>query len=342
MIASLSRQLQGARLDSRTRRSLQRDSHAGFDDRLVTLTQRPMTRHALGASAVGFWLLIPLSCMLVDRRFQVSLMLILWSMMAFCLILCGSAKCSSPEHMQGERKRPPRLSEVWPGTYQETKMLLFLLGICSSLACVISLTKGGALMLSLLRSPSQDGCSVAELKGFFSRGLSAFRCEDGNLDSKHEGTVLLRHGWSYDAAQVYRMAPVYLRAASQATSLPVAWAVAKDGPLASSSCGSGLCGLFLRPSADEAALLGKLAKEMSHTLGFSKQDGFHLQSMPLVALTDPSDPFGSKRMLSWAVLFYFLALLTLLAFQLEVSYAKNNDYEPLATKSLDTDTEGHG
>eukprot|EP00913_Durusdinium_trenchii_P009200 g8648.t2 len=71
-------------------------------DRLVTLTQRPMTRHALGASAVGFWLLIPLSCMLVDRRFQVSLMLILWSMMAFCLILCGSAKCSSPEHMQGE------------------------------------------------------------------------------------------------------------------------------------------------------------------------------------------------------------------------------------------------
>lgn len=30
-------------------------------------------------------------------------------------------------------------------------MLLFLLGICSSLACVISLTKGGALMLSLLR-----------------------------------------------------------------------------------------------------------------------------------------------------------------------------------------------
>ncbi|CAK9108410.1 unnamed protein product [Durusdinium trenchii] len=198
MIASLSRQLQGARLDSRTRiassssRSLQRDSHAGFDDRLVTLTQRPMTRHALGASAVGFWLLIPLSCMLVDRRFQVSLMLILWSMMAFCLILCGSAKCSSPEHMQGERKRPPRLSEVWPGTYQETKMLLFLLGICSSLACVISLTKGGALMLSLLRSPSQDGCSVAELKGFFSRGLSAFRCEDGNLDSKHEGTVLLR------------------------------------------------------------------------------------------------------------------------------------------------------
>eukprot|EP00913_Durusdinium_trenchii_P022479 g21116.t1 len=107
-----------------------------------------------------------------------------------------------------------------------------------------------------------------------------------------------------------------------------------DGPLASSSCGSGLCGLFLRPSADEAALLGNFFEEMSHTLGFSKQDGFHLQSMPLVALTDPSDPFGSKRMLSWAVLFYFLALLTLLAFQLEFKAKERLDFEAKIGRDL--------
>lgn len=68
------------------------------------------------------------------------------------------------------------------------------------------------------------------------------------------------------------------------------------------SCGRGLCGLFLRPQEEEAVLLGQLAKELSHTLGFSKEKDFHLQSMPLVALTDPSNPFGSKQMLSWVTL----------------------------------------
>lgn len=212
-------------------------------------------------------------------------------------------------------------------------MLLFLLGLLSSVACVISLARGGAFMLSAMRSQSEDGCSVAQLKKFSSQGLGAFRCEDGSLDAEHEGTVLLRHGWKRDAVEVYRMAPVYLHE----DALPVAWAVAKDRPLSGSSCGRGLCGLFLRPQEEEAVLLGQLAKELSQTLGFSKEKDFHLQSIPLVALTDPSNPFGSKQMLSWAAVFYFLALLTLLAFQLE--FRGSNDYELLSTKSPETDTE---
>lgn len=39
-------------------------------------------------------------------------------------------------------------------------------------------TSQGGSLCHFHRSPSQDGCSVAELKGFFSRGLSAFRCEE--------------------------------------------------------------------------------------------------------------------------------------------------------------------
>lgn len=96
-------------------------------------------------------------------------------------------------------------------------------------------------------------------------------------------------------------------------------------------------GPWPRTDLCQAVLLGQLAKELSHTLGFSKEKDFHLQSMPLVALTDPSNPFGSKQMLSWAAVFYFLALLTLLAFQLE--FRGSNDYELLSTKSPETDTE---
>jgi len=221
-------------------------------------------------------------------------------------------------------------------------MLLFLLGLCCSVACVISLARGGAFMLSNLRSQSEDGCSVSELKGVLQKGLSSFRCEDGHLDVKHEGTVnILRAGWSSDAVEVYRMAPVYLREASP----PVAWAVAKDRPLIGAVCGHGLCGLFLQPREDEAVLLRQLTEELLNTLGFSKEKHYHLhnslQSLPLVALTDPSNPFGSRQMLFWAAVFYFLALLTLLAFQMEFR-ASNNDYELLATKSPDTDTEERG
>ena len=46
------------------------------------------------------------------------------------------------------------LTQHTVATSQETKMLLFLLGLCSSVACVISLAKGGAFMLSSLRLPS--------------------------------------------------------------------------------------------------------------------------------------------------------------------------------------------
>lgn len=130
-------------------------------------------------------------------------------------------------------------------------MLLFLLGLLSSVACVISLARGGAFMLSAMRSQSEDGCSVAHLKKFSSQGLGAFRCEDGSLDAEHEGTVLLRHGWKRDAVEVYRMAPVYLHE----DALPVAWAVAKDRPLSG------------RP-------LGPVGEGAVAHLGFLKREGF--------------------------------------------------------------------
>eukprot|EP00435_Cladocopium_sp_Y103_P059131 s1150_g21.t1 len=217
-----------------------------------------------------------------------------------------------------------------------------LQGLLSSVACVISLARGGAFMLSAMRSQSEDGCSVAHLGKFSSQGLGAFRCEDGSLDAEHEGTVLLRHGWTRDAVEVYRMAPVYLHE----DALPVAWAVAKDGCLDGlrhqeerASVPTGFRGTARRLLWERFGLHSQApSEELSHTLGFSKEKDFHLQSMPLVALTDPSNPFGSKQMLTWAAVFYFLALLTLLAFQLEFR-GTSNDYELLSTKSPETDNE---
>lgn len=153
-------------------------------------------------------------------------------------------------------------------------MLLFLLGLLSSVACVISLARGGAFMLSAMRSQSEDGCSVAHLKKFSSQGLGAFRCEDGSLDAEHEGTVLLRHGWKRDAVEVYRMAPVYLHE----DALPVAWAVAKDRPL------SGGCPrrflwarslrLVLATPRGGGRPLGPVGEGAVAHLGFLKREGF--------------------------------------------------------------------
>ena len=58
----------------------------------------------------------------------------------------------------------------------------------------------------------------------------------------------------------------------------------------------------------EAKLLSQLASELSEALGFASQ-GFEAMAVPWVALTDPSDPFGARKLLSWAAVFYVLALL---------------------------------
>ena len=41
--------------------------------------------------------------------------------------------------------------------------------------------------------------------------------------------------------------------------------------------------------------------------------------MPLVALTDPSDPFGGSKLLSWAAVFYVLAQLALWHHDVDIS-----------------------
>ncbi|CAJ1401015.1 unnamed protein product [Effrenium voratum] len=128
---------------------------------------------------------------------------------------------------------------------------------------------------------------------------------------------------------VFRMAPVLGEAG------PVAWAVAKDMPLTSDAC-RGLCGILLEPTLAEEEVLHTLAKELSENLGFSKQKDFELERLPLVALTDPSDPFGLKLMLFWAVFFYCLTLVALVFFVLDL--LSESDYEPVET-SPDTDTE---
>ena len=61
------------------------------------------------------------------------------------------------------------------------------------------------------------------LKSGFRQNITRKHRQDGSLDVEHEGTVnLLRHGWTYDAVEVYRMAPVYLREASW-TATPGTW-----------------------------------------------------------------------------------------------------------------------
>lgn len=56
----------------------------------------------------------------------------------------------------------------------------------------------------------------------------------------------------------------------------------------------------------EAKLLSQLASELSEALGFASQ-GFEAMAVPWVALTDSSDPFGARKLLSWAAVFYVLA-----------------------------------
>jgi len=149
-----------------------------------------------------------------------------------------------------------------------------------------------------------------------------------------------RNGW-YQEASIYRLAPVYAK-----TQSPVAWAVSKDRKLEERHVlgEGGLSGLILQPrnssrafddcsemgilnmasaaamfcaSAEEHETLRNLTRHLAHGLETKSSSS----GIPLVALTDPSNPFGQFYLLVLTVVLYSLTLLALVLSQVDLCCA---------------------
>eukprot|EP00931_Biecheleriopsis_adriatica_P032036 TRINITY_DN18728_c0_g1_i2.p1 TRINITY_DN18728_c0_g1~~TRINITY_DN18728_c0_g1_i2.p1 ORF type:complete len:227 (+),score=29.63 TRINITY_DN18728_c0_g1_i2:330-1010(+) len=217
---------------------------------------------------------------------------------------------------------------------------------------------GGSSVLDISRAPLKTGCLVTELAQVQKDGFHTFRCNDGFADLDWQRSIFKRwHGLGMNSdLTVYRIAPVYAarrdaqsvvgqvgqpeNGTARQAAAPVAWAVSKDSHI-SPSCGEteGLCGLILHadtpltgcdgyvgestgaffcPSFEEEDMLRETATDVARALGIAGSPGYDAGSVPLIALTDPADPFGQKYLFDVAVVLYALTLTSLVAFQCEL------------------------
>lgn len=235
--------------------------------------------------------------------------------------------------------------------------------LLSAVGSIICLSNGGYVAFKAWLGTSTEQCSVTDLSQLHKAGVSKFFCQDGFMDEARQATLLMRDDSFRGGMKTFRMAPIYM---DSTLGSPVAWGISRDHHLAVSPCsgsGVGLCGVMLPPltSAEivcstpvlcltmrEKGFFVKLQDTVTKEIQEDQPDqDWDIGNLPLVLLTDPRDPEGSRKHLlraigCWAfTLLGFLCVLGDLAME-ECSKSRAS-YEPLtanghsATHNTDED-----
>lgn len=244
--------------------------------------------------------------------------------------------------------RGPTYEELWPGgEWDELKILLIWLGLVCGVASIICLLHGGLPVWEIWRAPQKMSCSVADLSSIQQEGFHSFWCQDGRLGMEHQQSSLRLKTRRPSVVEAYHLAPVYHGDSSRDLAAPVAWAVSKN--LHMHSLTGGLHGIVLDTgedcvdtlrclSSEDAELFGDLAQGLAKKLSLKLQE-----TLPLVALTNPSNPFGQNYLLFMAGGLYLVTLCSLIALQCQMCHEEppidsaghmelGYSYEPIRTE----------